>query len=226
MTSDYKVLIGIDRDGTIIYDNGMFPGSRWPATDDLAIQQGVVEGLKLLRDVAEADIRLAMVSNQSGPARKKVSIEHVPRVNAYINKMLKKQGAWFDGVYFCPHVTADYAEKCIAEGKEIDPRFVKDCADRKPGIGLLEQAAREFWNCPLRDCARYVIGDRVESDMMAAIYADGKGVFVPSDVKGRSDLEEAKRLQEKYPGRIHIAHDFYAAALWIKQDILKAVKTA
>lgn len=111
-----KRIIFIDRDGTI--------NVNIPHLDD-------PEGMKLLPGSADA-IRLlnqlkcpiAVVSNQAVVIKKACPPEKVEAINARMIHLLAREGAFVDGVYFCPH------------GPD------EGCSCRKPGTGLLEHAAR------------------------------------------------------------------------------------
>lgn len=213
-----QILIGIDRDGTLLKDEGKYPGSAEHPIDTFELLPGVVDGIKLLRAISPA-VKLVMVTNQSGPARKKMDIATVERSNARVQELLKQQGVSLDGIYYCPHVTHDYAAKCEQDHKPIDASFVQDCRDRKPYTGMIEKAVFDFWHVPAEPahCRIYVIGDRIDADVEMARRAKGIGVFVPSDVKDHSSMAEAHDYKKHYPDSIYIAKNFKDGASWILQ---------
>lgn len=201
-----NVLVGIDRDGTLIYDDGSFPGSRWP-NEEYSLMPGVVDGLHLLQDLnREAGIvlRCVMISNQSGPVRGKVTLENTVKVNEKINELLIREGVGLDAMYFCEHAPPSYAEECRQKGKHIDYNYIKLCPDWKPGTGMLEKAATQFFNKNLNTMIVYMIGDRA-TDVQTGLNANGKGFFVPSNVQDRSSVSEAEELQKKFTSKVYIA---------------------
>lgn len=206
------ILVGIDRDGTIIRDSGTWPGSGWP-DEVFELRPFVIEGLKLLRSLQNA--RIVVVTNQGGVALGRVKGEHLPEMHEYLNVLLKKHGLHVDGCWHCEHIPEDYARKY---GLPLPHPLVFECKDRKPGIGMLEKAARSLFGKELSDCVVYVIGDR-DSDVLTGINAGGKGVFVPGDYKREENLERASALQARYPGRVFIASDFLEAARWVVNDL-------
>ena len=145
-----------------------------------------------------------IVSNQSGVARGYFPIDLVHKVHDHMKALLEKEGAWVDGIFFCPHhpkgnVTA-YSCAC-------------DC--RKPKTGLIQRACGEF---PIDTEGSYVIGDRC-SDIEMAEKAGLKGILVKTGY-GRGDLEYVFPHLPYRP--VHIAEDLLAAVQWIirgeKQD--------
>lgn len=230
-----KILVVTDRDGTVIEDEGNFPGSDANPPEKFRLMGGVVEGFRLLRDVPDVDLKIVMITNQSGPARKKITgsvkevrnkIEHAC---SYVNdRLLKPKGVWLDGYYYCEHAPEEYAEEKKYAGVPIDDRFVYEngkCPDWKPGLGLLEKAARDIWKTDTKDFVVYSIGDRTDTDGLLAIYAGGKFVWTPSEVKEHNDIEEARKLQKEHGAdRVYIARDFADGAFWIKEDILKTLR--
>jgi histidinol phosphatase-like enzyme len=99
-------------------------------------------------------------------------------------------GAALDGVYYCPHGSA---ESC-------------DC--RKPKTGMLERAAREHQ----LDLARsYVVGDRY-GDMELAFRAGCRGVFVRSGYGLGEETWHAKDWPRQPDA---VVDDLQGAAEWI-----------
>ncbi|MCA1814440.1 MAG: HAD hydrolase-like protein, partial [Halobacteriales archaeon] len=99
-------------------------------------------------------------------------------------------GAHVDAFYHCPHPPE------------------AGCKDRKPGIGMLQRAARDH-ELDLRKCA--LIGDRV-LDVETARNAGGLAVMVPSE-RGRAELAAGGTKPD------HIAGNFRDAAAWVRQKL-------
>ncbi len=200
------ILIGIDRDGTIIENSGDFPGHNWP-NETVRLIPDVVQGLKLLKSIK--NVTLIMVTNQAGPARGKVTVEQTKQFNLQVNDVLKAKGAGLNGIYSCEHVSPAYAERCRAEGKHIDNRFVKSCPDWKPGIGMFKKAAKSIGK-KLSECTVFMIGDR-HGDPEAGVNAGGTGIFIETAFEEKH-FPLVRKLQEKHPNQVHTVKSFLEAA--------------
>ena len=99
-----------------------------------------------IRRLNEAALPVIVVTNQSGVGRGYFPEQLVRDVHDRMNAELLKAGARLDGVYYCPHVSAD------------------ECECRKPKAGMLQQAAREMG---LELKKSFVVGDR-HSDVEVA----------------------------------------------------------
>lgn len=109
-----------------------------------------------IRRLNEAGLPVIVVTNQSGVARGYFPESLVQEVHEKLQRELAAAGANVDGIYFCPHGSA---EGC-------------DC--RKPKTGMLERAAREHH----LDLARsFVVGDRYP-DMEMAFRAGCRAILV------------------------------------------------
>jgi len=107
----------LDRDGTIIADVG-YPSH----PEQVRLEPHAAEGLKLLQRHGYA---LVVVSNQSGIARGKLTLDDANRVNAELQRQLRIGGVSIDAFYLCPHRDDD------------------DCECRKPKPGLINRAIAE-----------------------------------------------------------------------------------
>ena len=109
-----------------------------------------------IRRLNDASMAVIVVTNQSGVARGYFPESLVREVNERMGRELNAAGARLDGVYFCPHSSAD------------------GCDCRKPKTGMLERAAKEL---SLDISRSFVVGDRY-SDMELAFRAGCKSIFV------------------------------------------------
>ena len=109
-----------------------------------------------IRRLNDASMAVIVVTNQSGVARGYFPELLVREVNERMGRELNAAGARLDGVYFCPHSSAD------------------GCDCRKPKTGMLERAAKEL---SLDISRSFVVGDRY-SDMELAFRAGCKSIFV------------------------------------------------
>jgi D-glycero-D-manno-heptose 1,7-bisphosphate phosphatase len=111
-------IIFLDRDGTI--------NVNYPHLDDVERMELLPGSARAIRRLRELGWPIAIVSNQSVVFRKAFPPEKVKAINARMLELLAEEGAFVDGVYFCPH------------GPD------EGCGCRKPGTELLENAARLF----------------------------------------------------------------------------------
>ena len=121
----------LDRDGTLIREKNYLSD---PAAVELL--PGAVEGLHRIRDMG---LGVVMVTNQSGIGRGYFDEATVEAIHGRMLEMLADRDLSLDGIYICPHTPEDA------------------CACRKPGTGLLLQAAEELQFDPRR---AFVIGDK------------------------------------------------------------------
>lgn len=126
-----KKYIVLDRDGTVIFDRHYLSDP-----DGVELLPGAAEGLRRMVDMG---FDLVLLSNQSGVGRGYFDDASVHACNDRMAELLKPHGVTFKAMYYCPHTPE---ENC-------------DC--RKPGIGLMEQAARELGFDP---ADVFMIGDK------------------------------------------------------------------
>lgn len=114
------------------------------------------EELKLLPGVAEAVRRInasgylaIVITNQPVVARGEVSFAGLEQIHQKLETELGKEGAYIDGLYYCPH----HPDKGFAG--EV-PELKKECTCRKPQPGMILQAAKDF-NIDL--AASWMVGD-------------------------------------------------------------------
>lgn len=187
MVGKDKIAVFMDRDGTITEEMGYLkePGK-------LRFIPRSAEAIRLLN---ERGILAIVVSNQSGVARGYFSEETVKKIHSKLKRLLKKEGAYLDEIYYCPH------------HPEFGPsKYRKDCNCRKPKPGMLLKAARRF-NLDLKKC--YVIGDKVE-DIELARNVGARGILVLTGYGRRS----SKRIKPDY-----IAKNLYQAVEWILKKV-------
>lgn len=160
----------LDRDGTVIVNKHYLSDP-----EGVQLEATVLEALTIAK---QHGWKIVVISNQSGVARGMFSVEQVERVNARMLQLLAAQGVPIDGVWFCPHhpsegIVSDYAVPC-------------NC--RKPGSGMVDEAARTLGFNPRRSV---VVGDHLDD------YLLGRGVGAQSLLvrtgHGRATEEEMAR---------------------------------
>ncbi|MCW5660627.1 MAG: D-glycero-beta-D-manno-heptose 1,7-bisphosphate 7-phosphatase [Burkholderiaceae bacterium] len=134
----------LDRDGVINVDFGYVH-----KVEQFRFIPGSDEAMARLQ---AAGWRLVVVTNQSGLARGLYSIDDYERFTTHLRAQLAAIGVQLDAVLHCPHLP-DAAVHA----------YRRACDCRKPGPGMLLQAAREL---SLDLSASVIVGDRL-SDVQA-----------------------------------------------------------
>jgi len=188
-----KPAVFIDRDGTINEQMGYINHiSRFK------ILPGVAEAFKILNKEGFLAI---IVSNQSGVARGYFPIELVNDVHFFLKDSLLKEGAFIDGIFFCPH----YPQGKIAE-------YALECTCRKPKKGLIDQACETF---DIDIPRSYMIGDHY-TDIELADRANIKGILVKTGY-GAGVVEYNLPHMSIKPN--YLADDLLAAVRWICKKV-------
>ena len=124
-----------------------------------------------------------VVTNQPVIARGEVSYEKLKEIHNKMETMLGYDGAYLDGIYFCPH----HPHKGY-EGEV--PELKIECECRKPKPGMLLKAAGDFHI----DLSRsWVIGDS-ENDILAGKAAGCRTVLIGEGTAGQ-DLSAMNLLE-------------------------------
>lgn len=173
----------LDRDGTI---NKEVTYLYRP--EDLVILPGVSEAVKILHDNG---FHILVVTNQAGIARGYYTVEDMHRLHQYLNEQLKKDGAWIDAFYYCPH----HPEHGIGA-------YRKACRCRKPDTGMFEMAEQEY---KIDKKHSYMIGDK-RIDVQAGRNYGIKSILVGTGY-GREERETSRRQGEEP------FYDFYSETL-------------
>jgi D-glycero-D-manno-heptose 1,7-bisphosphate phosphatase len=163
----------LDRDGVIIENRADYVKS-------LAERKFIPGAVQALAQLAPTDWLVVIVTNQAAIGRHIITREMAQAINENVVQAIAAAGGRVDGVYVCPHHPADR------------------CTCRKPGPGLLLQAAAELG---IDLAASVMIGDAV-SDVQAALAAGVKPMFLLTGLADRLELEltQARQLNaEIYP---------------------------
>ena len=172
----------LDRDGTIAEEVGylnhasrfrMFPYSA------LAI-----------RRLNEVEIKVVVVTNQSGVASGYFPEALVHEVHGILKRELAAQGAHLDGIYYCPHSSAD------------------GCICRKPNTGMIERAVQDLGIDVKRS---FVVGDRYR-DMELAFRVGAQAILVRSGY-GEGEWTWHRRNWPRQPD--HVAEDLRRTVDWV-----------
>lgn len=149
----------LDRDGTINKYVGFLTD-----INDFELIDGVAEAI---REINESGYLAIVVSNQPVVARGEVTFEQLHEIHNKMQTLLGNEGAYIDGLYFCPH----HSHKgYIGEVAELKI----DCDCRKPKPGMLLKAADDF-NIDLTQS--FMVGDS-ENDIKAGNAVGCKSILI------------------------------------------------
>jgi histidinol-phosphate phosphatase family protein len=196
-----KDAVFLDRDGTIIKDKAFLTDHR-----DIILEDNAAEGIRLLNQLG---LKVIIVTNQPHVARGLLSEDEVMGINQALVDMLAKKGAVVDAVYFCPH----HPE----QRSDIPPHAMKYrivCECRKPGTGMLRQAAEEH-EIDLKKS--FMIGDQT-MDILSGKNA-GCGTILVSTGRAGNDAKH-----EVVPD--YSASDLLEAAKIVRNQNIKVVLLA
>jgi D-glycero-D-manno-heptose 1,7-bisphosphate phosphatase len=152
--SDYAVFI--DRDGVITED----PPHYAHRLDQLQIIPGSAKAIQRLN---VHNVRVIVITNQSGVARGYYTEDDVKIFNEGMKVLLAKEGAHVDAIYYCPHHPDAMIE-----------RYRLNCECRKPKPGMLFSAASQF---DINLAKSFVVGDK-GSDIRAGEAAGCNTILV------------------------------------------------
>ena len=170
----------LDRDGTINKYVGFLRN-----IDELELIDGVADAIKKINTSGFLAI---VVTNQPVIARGEVSFEEMEVIHNKMETLLGKEGAYLDGIYFCPHHTHKGYE-----GERPELKF--DCDCRKPKPGMLMNAAHDF-NIDLSQS--WMIGDG-EVDIKAGQNAGCKTALIGTGDFGQTvAVTSLKDFVEQY----------------------------
>jgi len=182
----------LDRDGTLNEEAGYLNH-----VDRLVLIDCAAEAVALLK---EHGLKTIVVTNQAGVARGYYPEEHVARLHDKLRRLLKEQGAELDAIYYCPH-----------HPDVGNPPYRQNCECRKPKLGMIRRAEKEFSVDPRRS---YMVGDKI-SDVNFGKKAGCKSILLLTGY-GKGDLEYHRDQLDGEPD--YIADDILDAATWIVRD--------
>lgn len=175
-------IVFLDRDGTINEEvNYLY------RPEELHVFPGVPEAIRLLR---EHGYRIIVVTNQAGVARGYYTEADVDTLHGFLNETLKKQGAWIDHFFYCPH----HPEHGIG-------KYRVSCSCRKPGIGMFERAEQYY---QVDKAHSWMIGDKL-LDIEAGNHYGVRTVLVGTGYGTEVQNEQQTRGEQPY--------DIYAETL-------------
>ena len=171
-----------DRDGTLIESVHYLSHP-----DQVRILPGAATAVARLR---QAGYVCVVVTNQSAVGRGIITEKGLSKIHQVMCDQFAQEEAVFDGIYHCP---------VVPTGSDMS---IVENVHRKPGPGMLQQAARELQ----LDLSRsWMVGDMI-SDALAGENAHCQGSILVSTGQGRGHEEES------LAARFHHVPDILTAA--------------
>jgi len=133
-----KKAVFLDRDGTVNKEVGYLTDLQ-----DLALIPGAGTAIRKLN---QAGFLVVLVTNQSGVARGYFTEDFVQNTHERLVQMLREEGAWLDGIYYCPH-----------HPSAGNAPYVTVCECRKPATGLIDCAVHDL---NIDKTRSYMVGDK------------------------------------------------------------------
>lgn len=131
----------LDRDGVLNRHVGLIE-----RPEQLELLPDVIAGVRALN---QSEFLAIVVTNQPVVARGLCSIQDLEAIHGRLETLLGEGHAKVDAIYYCPH----HPDRGFPEE---NPAYKIVCQCRKPEIGMILQAAKEY-NITLKDS--YLIGD-------------------------------------------------------------------
>jgi len=186
---DKRIVIGLDRDGTINEDTGTYISKK----EQFKPIPRSLEAIKEIKDLGYATI---VLTNQAGVSKGHMDDFSVHTVHQHLEKLLfDETGCKLDGLLY-------------STGSDEFDNF------RKPNIGMFLQAQRDYL---ISFYKGYYVGDKI-SDLEFASRFDVKPVLVRTGYGKITEkkLEESKYQQLK--DKTIIFDDLYSFSQWIKDE--------
>lgn len=176
----------LDRDGTINPDEGYID-----AIARFSLFPGAAGAIAKLN---AAGIPVILVTNQSGVARSLFDETFVDELHLYLQRLLAREGAYLDGIYYCPH-HPDWT--------------ICDC--RKPAGGMIQKALSDH---AIDFSKSYVVGDKVSDILLSeALLPDLKAGAVLVKTGEGEAAHASLAASQKTPN--FISKDLPEAVDWI-----------
>ncbi|SFV56639.1 Phosphoheptose isomerase 1 [hydrothermal vent metagenome] len=159
----------LDRDGIINIDYNYVS-----KIENFKFTDGIFEFITLF---VKNGYKVFVVTNQSGIGRGYYSQDDFDILSKWMIKEFIKKDIKIEKVYYCPHSPEE------------------NCHCRKPDIGMIEQAIREYPNINLNNS--YMVGDK-NSDINLAINAKIRNsIFIGEDINSDASFS-FKNIKEAY----------------------------
>lgn len=161
-----KPAIFIDRDGTLIKDVHLLC-----RLEDLEIYPFSSSAIKKINN---SDFLCFLITNQPVVARNLCDVSKVNEIHNKLETLLGEKESYLNDIYFCPH----HSDKGYPEE---NASFKIDCDCRKPKIGMIKKAAKEY-NVDIE--SSWLIGDTTR-DIQTGLNAGLKTILVRTGKGGK-----------------------------------------
>lgn len=207
------LIIFVDRDGTLIYDNKLHLGHTNDWKKKVAILPGTVEGIKAINKKFPR-AKIYIITNQSGVAIssfKLLTEKRSKKVCEYIIDRYRKKGARIDGYAISGVVNQGYVKR--RPWYKFKKKLIGNFSTIKPKIGMIRSILKKH-NIDKKNAKIYVLGDRY-IDVKTAINAEGFGILIPfmNDIKNKKRLEKYIKINQKK--NTYVAKSFFDACEFI-----------
>jgi D-glycero-D-manno-heptose 1,7-bisphosphate phosphatase len=177
----------LDRDGTVLEEAGYLD-----RLERLVFFPFAIDAIRLLN---RGGFAVVVITNQSGIGRGMYAEEFVIRAHQVVEARVMEGGGHIDGFYYCPHHPTAEIEK-----------YRRDCECRKPGPGMMKQAASDL---DLDLSGSFTIGDKW-TDVQAGAAAGAKGILVRTGYGRSSELTPRPAVEPAA-----VLDDLISATAWI-----------
>ena len=212
-----NILIAIDRDGTLIYDDKYHLGKTNDWKSKVKILPGVIKGLKILNTIP--NVGIYTITNQPGVAVKEFKLlteQRAQQVCDYVSESISKKGGKITGCFVCPHANKEYIKR--RPERSYDKKLVCDCNCIKPNLGLVFDALKhKGWT--RKNTLVFVVGDRL-SDIQTGLNTKGWAIFVPF----KGEAQEIAKIKKLKSDRVYMAKNFVDAAEFVKKTAKKHIR--
>ncbi len=184
-----KGAVFLDRDGTMNPDSGYID-----SIQGFSLFPGTARAIKKLN---QKNIPVILVTNQSGVARSLFPEIFVGELHLYLQGLLAREGAYLDGIYYCPH----------------HPDWVA-CDCRKPAGGMIKKALLDF---PVDYSLSYIVGDKPADILLADAFlpqAQATSILVQTG----EGLKTLKTFNNSGKKPDHVSKDLPEAVDWILEQ--------
>ena len=174
----------LDRDGVV---NCPPPKRYVTSWEEFQFLPGALAALKRMK---EAGLKTFILSNQAGVGRGWMSRSELMRITRNMLSEIQKAGGQIRAVHYCTHAPD------------------RGCACRKPRLGLIRRACRQWRIDPKRSV---VVGDHL-TDIEMGQAAGSKTILVLTGAASPAMLRQTSLKPD------HVAKDLRSAVRWILQQ--------
>lgn len=163
--------IFLDRDGTL---NVLAPGEYILRASEVRLLPGAAAAVRKFNLLGYLVI---LITNQGVIGRKTLTESQLHEINSLLIRRVEARGGKIDAIYHCPH-----------HPKAILPDYAVRCRCRKPEIGLVTKAVRDF---SIDKRKSFFVGDTT-LDILTGTRAGLKTILVKTGYGGKDKKYDVK----------------------------------